>query len=165
MEYGDLMLNDNYPVGKVKSDRLAEIQVKREESCWPNSPTRYKQTDIFFPEGCDQGAQIRTLSRESQTPKWTGGWKILLEIILSYAELFSLDCEFPLTLAPPTYKCVTFMSGQLQISWIYSGKNAFNEVQIKIVEYGVKIALVTMRLTQERNSAQVYSENYTSLSF
>jgi len=55
------------------------------------------------------------------------------------------------------------MSGQLQISWIYSEKNAFNEVQIKIVEYGVKIALVTMRLTQERNSAQVYSENYTSL--
>lgn len=33
MEYGDLMLNDNYPVGKGKSDRLAEIQVKREESC------------------------------------------------------------------------------------------------------------------------------------
>lgn len=32
MEYGDLMLNGNYPVGKGKSDRLAEIQVKREES-------------------------------------------------------------------------------------------------------------------------------------
>lgn len=53
------------------------------------------------------------------------------------AELLSLDCEFPLTLPPPTYKCVTFMSGQLQTSWIYSEKNAFNEVQIKIVEYRV----------------------------
>ena len=58
---------------------------------------------------------------------------MLLEIILSYAELFSLDCEFPLTLAPPTYKCVTFISEQLQTSWIYSEKNEFNEMQIKIV--------------------------------
>lgn len=69
MEYGDLMLNGNYPVGKGKSDRLAEAQVKHEESGWPNSPTRYEQADIFPPEGCDQGAQIRTLSRKSQTPK------------------------------------------------------------------------------------------------
>lgn len=49
MEYGDLMLNGNYPVGKGKSDRLAEIQVKHKESGWPNSPTRYEQADIFFP--------------------------------------------------------------------------------------------------------------------
>lgn len=50
MEYGDLILNDKFPIGKGKSERQAEVHVKGEQSPadWINQDVKNKVTYLLW---------------------------------------------------------------------------------------------------------------------
>lgn len=75
MGFRDLIVNNKFPVGKPKSERLAEGMGQRQSPA--DCITKMLRTRWhFFSEGWNQVAQIRTLSRKRQVPKWMGEGRV-----------------------------------------------------------------------------------------